>query len=50
MDKTDANGLFHYEETIITASDEDAKSVEAILYLSARQLSLEEALFSIGEI
>jgi hypothetical protein len=50
LTKTDANGEYHYEETAITASDEDGKSYEGFLYFGPRALTIEEAMFTIGEI
>lgn len=48
--KEDKDGTFTYEETLITASDEDGEYHEAILYLAPRALSLDEAMFAIGEL
>jgi hypothetical protein len=46
----DAKGSFFYNETAVTASDEDGTSYDSYLFFAHRALALEEALFSIGEI
>jgi hypothetical protein len=48
--KTDATGTFHYEETIVTASDEEGATNMAILYLAPRVLSIAETMWVLGEI
>lgn len=51
LTKTDRQGTFVYEETTVTACDEDGKQPEHImLYMTTRMLTVEEALFAIGEI
>lgn len=50
LNKKDAHGEFKYEETAVTASDADATSHEAFLFLAQRALTVEEAMFSIGEV
>jgi hypothetical protein len=48
--KEDEHGTFYYEESAITASDEDGDEHKAYLYFAPRALSLEECLFALGEI
>lgn len=48
--KTDADGEFSYNETQITASDEDGSAFPAYMYFAHRALALDEALFAIGEL
>jgi hypothetical protein len=50
LTKTDATGTFHYEETIVTASDEDGATNMAVLYLAPRVLSIAETMWVLGEI
>ena len=51
LTKSDRSGTFVYEETTVTACDDDGKQPEhAMLYMVNRMLSVEEALFAIGEI
>lgn len=51
LTKTDRTGTFTYEETSVTACDEEGKQPDqALLYLTTRMLDVEEALFAIGEI
>lgn len=46
----DKSGQFVYNETSVTASDEEGAAHQAYLFFAHRQLSLEETLFSIGEV
>lgn len=46
----DSTGKFVFNETTVTASDEDGTKHNAYLYYAHRALDLEEALFAIGEI
>lgn len=46
----DKEGQFVYNETSVTVSDEDGEAHQAYLFFAHRQLTLEETLFSIGEI
>jgi len=39
-----------YQETAVTASDEDGNDYGSYLFFALRALSLDEALFSIGEV
>lgn len=39
-----------YEETHVVASDEDGTVHEALLYQASRALTVEEAMFSIGQV
>jgi len=50
LNKEDALGRFTFEETTVIASDEDAEVHEAFLYYAPRALTVEEALFAIGEV
>jgi len=43
------DGATVYEETHVVASDVDAAIHPAVLYLATRALTVEEALFGIGE-
>jgi hypothetical protein len=47
---TDASGSFIFNETAITASDEAGALFESYLFYAHRALTLEESLFSIGEV
>lgn len=46
----DASGSFVYNETVVTASDEDGARHQAYLYFAHRKLDVAEALFAIGEV
>ena len=46
----DASGAFTYNETTVTASDEEGTKHNAYLFFAHRKLDLSEALFSIGEV
>ena len=50
LQKEDEYGTFSYRETTVCGSEDDGTIQEAILYLSLATLSVEEALFAIGEI
>lgn len=50
QEQADASGSFVYNETAVTASDEDGKEFQAYLYFAHRALEVDEAMFAIGEI
>lgn len=50
LQKQDAHGSFVYEETTLQAVDDTGAEVAVFLYMVPRRLSVEEALFAIGEI
>lgn len=50
LKKTDVHGDFHYEETTVCVAEEDGTIHEAYLYFTPRALSIEEAMFAIGEV
>lgn len=48
--KEDTHGVFLYEETTVTASDEEAAQYKGYLYVAPRAMTVTEALFAIGEL
>lgn len=50
LTKSDENGTFVYEETTVLASDPEMTEHKVFLYVGLRALSLEEAMFNIGEV
>lgn len=48
--KEDVHGTFEYEETAVTASDEDATTYKGYLYIAPRAMTIPEAMFAIGEL
>lgn len=50
LKREDVHGFFEYEETAITASDEDATQYKGFLYVAPRAMTIPEAMFAIGEL
>lgn len=50
LHKEDVHGAFDYEETAVTASDEEATQYKGYLYVAPRAMTIPEALFAIGEL
>lgn len=46
---TDKAGSFTYNEAVVTVTDENGKPYEGFLMMAQRHLTLEEIMFSIGE-
>lgn len=49
LTQEDEHGTFFYEESVAIASDEDGTEHHAYLYFGPRALTLEEIMFTIGE-